>query len=229
MIKYLSSSIGKKQLVALSGFALVLFLLVHLLGNFAIFIGPEALNEYSKKLHSLGPLLWVARLGLIGVFFLHFGLVGLLVYENLKARGGSYSKPLHKKTRSLFTKTMRVSGVIVFLYIGFHLYDYTFTPHSEAISTVRGEFLGLYGHVYNSFLNPLRSLFYIFTMFAIGFHLIHGVQSVIQTFGFNHQTYTPIIKKSSWVVAMIISVGFSSIPVFVMLHNHFGWSIKGVS
>ena len=228
IFKYLNSSIGKKQLVAISGLALVMFLLVHLLGNFTMYVGPEAINEYSKKLHSLGPLLWVARLGLIGVFFLHFGLVGLLVYENIKARKHRYHKPLHKKTRSLFTKTMRISGVIVFAYVGVHLVDYTFTPHTEALSTVRGEYLGLYGHVYNSFLNPLRALFYIIAMFSIGFHLIHGVQSVLQTFGFNHETYTPIIMKTSWVVALLIAIGFSSIPIYVNLHNYFNWSIAGV-
>jgi len=73
--------------------------------------------------------------------------------------------------------------------------------------------------VYNSFLNPLRSLFYIATMIAISFHLVHGVQSLIQTFGFYHDVYTPIIKKSAVVIAVIVGAGFSSIPLYVILHN----------
>ena len=182
MLSYLKSSIGKKQLVAVSGLGMVVFLIVHLLGNLLVFVGPEALNEYAKKLHSLGPLLWVARLGLLATFFLHFGLVIHLIIQNKKARKNSYSTPLHKKTRSLFTQTMKLSGVIIFLYIGIHLYDFTFTKHTPDISSINGVYYGLYGHLYNYFLNPLRSIFYVLAMISIGFHLVHGVQSVLQTF-----------------------------------------------
>ena len=92
-------------------------------------------------------------------------------------------------------------------------------------SVIDGQYLGLYGHVYNYFLNPLRSVFYVVSMFAIGFHLVHGVQSVMQTFGFYHDVYTPLIEKASWGVAMFLAVGFSSIPIYVLLHNANQWSI----
>lgn len=226
MISYLRSSIGKKQLVAVSGLAMVLFLIAHLLGNLLVFLGPEAINSYAKKLHDLGPLLWVARLGLIATFIVHFGLVINLVIQNKKARMTGYSTALHKNTRSLFTKTMRVSGLLIFIYIGVHLYDFTFTPHTPDISTINGVYYGLYGHLYNYFLNPIRSLFYILVMFSIGFHLVHGVQSVLHTFGFYHEVYTPLIKKMSWVVASFLAIGFSLIPVYVILHNSLGWSIS---
>ena len=195
MRQYLSSSLGKKQLIAISGIALVLFLVAHLLGNLLVYSGPEALNAYAEKLHSLGPLLWVARLGLLAMFLTHFLLIILLVIQNKKARDVGYHQPLHKKTRSVFTQTMRFSGLLIFVYIGWHLYDYTFTPHSMANSVINGEFYGLYGHVYNSFLHYGRAAFYIVSMCAIGFHLVHGVQSLVQTFGFNHPVYTPLIKK----------------------------------
>lgn len=227
MVNYFKSKIGQKQLVAVSGISLVLFLIAHVLGNFNMFIGPEAMNGYAKSLKSLGggSVIWIARLGLLSMFVIHFGLVFYLILENIKARGSSYSKPLHKKTRSLFTKLMRFSGLIVFLYIIFHLIDYTFTPHTELNSTVDGHYLGLYGHVYNSFLNPIRSLWYIIAMISISMHLIHGVQSVVQTFGFHHAVYTPLVVKFSWSVAIFIGIGFSSVPVYVLLHHYNNWSI----
>lgn len=225
MLGYLSTSIGKKQLVAVSGLAMVFFLVAHLLGNLLVFSGPEALNSYAEKLHSLGPLLWVARIGLLGMFFLHFTLIAVLAIQNKRARAQAYSVPLHKTTRSFFTKSMRVSGVIVFAYIVIHLLDFTFTPHTIDNSMIDGEFYGLYGHLYNYFLNPIRSVFYILAMVSIGMHLIHGVQSVVQTFGFNHTTYTPLIKKASMGVAAVLVLGFSSIPVYVLLHDALNWSI----
>ena len=225
MKKFILSLVGIKQLVALSGLAMVGFLIAHLLGNFLIFSGPIAINNYAYKLHSLGPVLWVARIGLLAMFLLHFSLVIYLVIVNKRARNGSYAVPIHKKTRSIFTQTMRYSGLLIFIYIIVHLLDFTFIPHTVDNSVIDGVYYGLYGHVYNYFLNPIRSIFYIVTMFAIGFHLVHGVQSVLQTFGFYHKLYTPIIVKSSWIIAVIVALGFSSIPVYVCLHNYLGWEI----
>ncbi|RAP29462.1 succinate:quinone oxidoreductase [Candidatus Marinamargulisbacteria bacterium SCGC AG-343-D04] len=225
MINYLKTSIGQKQLVAISGLGMVFFLIAHLLGNFLIFLGPQAINDYSDKLHDLGPLLWVARIGLIVIFLMHFSLVVYLTMKNKKARPVEYVKPLHKKTRSIFTATMRISGVLIFVYIFWHLYDYTLTPHSMDNSVINGEYYGLYGHVYNSFLNPIRSVFYILVMFSIGFHLIHGVYSVLQTFGFSHKVYSPVIKKTTVTLAILLSLGFSSIPVYVLIHNNLNWSL----
>ena len=90
---------------------------------------------------------------------------------------------------------------------------------------VKGEFLGLYGHVYNSFLNPLRSFWYVLAMFSVGFHLIHGFQSVIQTMGINHPVYTPLFKKMSWALGALVAIGFSSIPIYVAIHHYLNWSI----
>ncbi len=225
MIQYIKSSLGQKQLIAVTGIGMVLFLIAHLIGNLLIFKGPDALNDYSKTLHDLGALLWVARIGLLAFFLIHFMLVAKLVIQNIKARAHAYSMPLHKSTRSLFTKLMRYSGVIIFVYIFWHLYDYTFTPPSMDNAVIDGVYYGLYGHLYNSFLNPIRSVFYIVTMFAIGAHLIHGVHSVIQTFGFNHPVYTPMSKKVSWALAAVIALGFSAIPLYVVVHHQLNWSI----
>ena len=99
MFRYLKSSIGRKQIIAVSGLAMVGFLIAHLSGNFLIFKGPEALNDYSDFLHSLGGLLWVARIGLIVAFVAHFGLIIQLVIENRKARGSHEKVYMQKNSR----------------------------------------------------------------------------------------------------------------------------------
>jgi len=216
---YLSSSIGKKQIVAITGLMMAMFLITHLSGNLLMFKGPQALNSYSQMLHDLGGILWVARIGLLGAFVAHFSFTIALVIQNRKARGQSYSTSVNKKTRSFTARLMPFSGGILFAYIVIHLLDFTFTDVTVVNAMVNGEFLGLYGLVYNEFMNPFDSLFYIVAMMSVGFHLTHGIQSVMQTYGFNHPVYTPLIKKISVVLGSVIAVGFSSIPVYVLIHS----------
>ena len=216
---YLSSSIGKKQIIAITGLMMAMFLITHLSGNLLMFKGPQALNSYSQMLHDLGGVLWVARIGLLGAFVAHFSFTIALVIQNRKARGQSYSTSVNKKTRSFTARLMPFSGGILFAYIVIHLLDFTFTDVTAVNAMVNGEFLGLYGLVYNEFMNPFDSLFYIAAMMSVGFHLTHGIQSVMQTYGFNHPVYTPLIKKISVVLGSVIAVGFSSIPVYVLIHS----------
>ena len=170
-------------------------------------------------LHDLGGVLWLARIGLIVSFVAHFLFISLLVIQNRKARGVDYSIPVRGSKRSLSTQSMRVSGVIIFVYIFWHLYDYTFTAATPQNALINGDYLGLYGLLYNSFLNPFRSLFYIVAMVAIGMHLTHAIQSVFQTFGLYHPHYTPFIKRTSVIFGVLIALGFSSIPIYVMVNG----------
>ena len=221
---YISSSIGKKQIVAITGLMMVGFLIAHLSGNLLIFKGPDAINSYAEMLHSLGGLLWVARIGLIVAFLGHFSFTIALVIQNKRARGGSYSMDINPKTRSLSTRLMPYTGLILFAYVVVHLIDFTFTSASQTNAVVNGEFLGLYGLMYNHFAKPMASLFYIIAMAAVGFHLTHGIQSVMQTYGFNHPVYSPLIKKGSVALGCLIAVGFSSIPVHILLLSFLGVS-----
>jgi succinate dehydrogenase / fumarate reductase cytochrome b subunit len=214
--QYLASSIGKKQIVSITGLALVLFLIAHLAGNFLIFSGPESYNAYSESLKNLGPLLWIARIGLIVMFFLHFPLAIILAKQNKKARTLEYDQKLHPDTRSLSTRFMPISGAILLLYIVSHLLDFTFTHPDTSNALVNGQNLGLYGLVFNTFLSPISSLWYIIAMAAVGFHLAHAIQSVFQTFGFYHRVYSPVVKQVSVGLGIAISLGFSSIPICVL-------------
>lgn len=217
--EYLSSSIGKKQIVAVTGLMMVGFLIAHLSGNFLIFKGPDAINNYAKMLHDLGGLLWVARIGLIIAFVAHFSFTIALVIQNRRARGVSYSTEINKRTRSLSTKLMPYSGLLLLTYVIVHLLDFTFTSANSNNSVVNGEFLGLYGLIFNHFSKPFASLFYIVSMGAVGFHLTHGIQSVMQTYGFYHPFYTPLIKKGSIILGCLIAIGFSSIPIYILFQS----------
>jgi len=209
------SSIGKKQIVAVTGLMLLMYLVLHLSGNLLIYAGPEALNAFSAGLHSVGPLLYVAHFSLFVIFMTHIVMTVLVVKENKKARGTQYIVNAPRVKRSLSTRLMPYTGSILFFFLLFHLLDYTFTDHHGVASMVNDVDLGLYGLVYNSFLNPIRSIGYVLAMMSIGFHLTHGIQSVVQTFGFNHPVYTPLIKKVGVVVGLVFAIAFSSIPIYI--------------
>ena len=196
---------------------LILFLISHLAGNLFIYGGPEAFNKYAETLKSLGPVLLVVELLLTLVFVVHIAFTAIVVIDNRRARPVQYAGGLASKERSLATRIMPYTGVILLVYIITHLCDFVFVDTMSAASVFDGQQLGLYGLVVHTFMNPFKVLWYIVAMMAVGFHLVHAVQSVMQTFGLNHPYYTPIIKKFSLVFGILIALGFSIIPLYVWL------------
>ena len=215
--RYFSSSIGKKQTVAVSGLLLILFLIAHLAGNLMIYRGPEAINIYSHTLHSFGLLIRLAEFGLAGIFLIHIIFTAMVVIENKKARPTSYHGTDGYPQRSLATRLMPYTGTILLVYVISHLFDFTIADPNGADAFVNGQNLGLYGLIVNEFSNPYAVLWYLVAMAAVGFHLVHAVQSLCQTFGWNHPTYTPIVKKISMGFGILISLAFASIPLYVWL------------
>jgi succinate dehydrogenase / fumarate reductase cytochrome b subunit len=95
-----------------------------------------------------------------------------------------------------------------------HLKDYTLAEQHSAASVVNGQNLGLYGLMANSFKSPVRVIGYLIALFSVGFHLAHGIQSVFQSFGLNHKTYTPLVQTVSTAIGVLFAVAFASIPVY---------------
>jgi succinate dehydrogenase / fumarate reductase cytochrome b subunit len=218
----LNSSIVKKQIVAITGLMMVGFIVAHMAGNWLILVGPEAFNGYAAKLQSLGAILWIMRLGMIAAFVLHIYFTIRLTGENHAARGGRYHAAGDRGRTTFVKKTMIYSGVLVLAFVLIHLKDYTLTEHAgqaTVIPTVNaGKSLGLYGLVWNSFLlseHWWRPLLYVVAVCCVGAHLSHGVQSLVQTVGFFHERYTPLIQKISIALGVIVAVGFSVIPIYV--------------
>ena len=129
----LGSSVGQKYLMALSGVGLFGFIVVHMLGNLTILAGPAAINEYAAKLHSMGPLLWIARIGLLGMVGVHIWAAVRLTRDNRKARSVQYEGVVdpvdrHRKSKIVSTyasRTMIYSGLIIAAFALFHIAHFT--------------------------------------------------------------------------------------------------------
>ncbi len=214
---YQKSSIGKKQIVAVTGLILILFVCGHLLGNLFIFVGPEAFNHYAAKLAGLRPGLYVVEAGLTIMFVVHLMLTLSIAHENAAARPVKYqvSNPGASKTHS--SCLMPLSGSVLLIFVLWHLWDFTFSNHDGLRSVLSdGVNYGLYGVVVNSFKDPLHSILYILSMAAVGLHLSHGLQSVVQTFGLSDGKFLPVMKKISFVFGFSVAAIFSAIPMYVL-------------
>lgn len=213
------SSITKKQIVATTGLMLVLFLIGHLAGNLLIFLGPAKFNAYAAKLAGLRPGLYLVEVALAVVFLIHIFYTASIVLENIRARSQRYLIYKEKEKPSLAAKIMPFTGTLLLVFVIVHLFDFTFVDKEGPQSFINGVSYGLFGIVYNSFLDPLRSIFYVVAMGAVGFHLMHGIQSFAQTFGLNHPRYTPMIKNISSVLGFLVAFAFMSIPLCILYSN----------
>ena len=213
----LKSSIFRKQLSALTGLALVGFVIAHLAGNLFIFMGPEAFNEYAHSLQEMGhgKLVWIMRSGLFVAFLIHIIVTLSLAWENTQARATRYEVTQSHGNRKFATKVMKYTGGVMLIFIIFHLIDFTLAEKTGAGSMVDGVDLGLYGLVFNDFHNPIRVIGYIIAVSAVGLHLTHAIQSMCQTLGLNHEKYTPVIKKVSLTAGIVVAVMFSAIPLYI--------------
>ncbi|MSR88161.1 MAG: succinate dehydrogenase cytochrome b subunit [Candidatus Margulisbacteria bacterium] len=218
---YLNSSIGKKQVVAVSGVALVIFIILHLIGNLLIFKGPELFNTYAHALHSMGRLLQVMEIGLFLTFSVHIIFTIALIIENKNARGRAYAVTKNKN-RSFATQTMRYTGPLVLFFLILHLLDFTWSAPWPKTSIVNGQDLATYGMVFNALLNPMRAVVYIAAVCSLGFHLSHGVQSVFQSFGVVSASRPGPIRTISKGLGYIIAIGFSSIPLYINYIHYSG-------
>jgi len=221
LLKFWNSSIGKKWLVALSGLALLGFVIAHLIGNLQMFAGAEKINDYAKLLHSAGKFLWVARIGLLGFFVLHIAATLTLVRMNRAARPQSYQHTNHVQAR-ISTRTMALSGLTVLSFVIFHLLHYTLRVTDPRFRTVSegGQLEGLfdvYKMVVLGFQNPLISSFYILSVALLALHLSHGISSVFQTFGLESKRSARWVPAAGRTLSALIFAGYASIPAAVLI------------
>lgn len=222
--RLLTSSVAKKQIVALTGLALIGYILLHLLGNFMIFGGPDALNGYAEMLHALGPLLWAARVVLAAAAVIHIVFTVIIWFEDRASRPVGYTVSADFGSTTFAKKTMIYTGLLLFFFLFLHLWDFTFADKAGEASVVwRGndsESLGLFGVVWNSFLEPWRIVVYLLAVSCVGFHLSHGVQSFLQTLGLNNEGVLPKLERLSNLVGILVAVGYSFIPIYVVIRHY---------
>jgi succinate dehydrogenase / fumarate reductase, cytochrome b subunit len=215
---YLSSSIGRKQTVAVTGLLLIGYLIAHLAGNLLIFFGPGVFNAYAEKLAGLRPGLYLIEIALLAVFLMHISVTALLVHDNIRSRPVDYKIKGHKGDRSWAARLMPYTGTLILVFVVWHIYDFTLVDKEGARSMINGQSYGLYGIVYNSFTDPLHATLYIIAMISIGLHLYHGVESFLQTFGLKSEQKARGIESFSYWFAYVMTAGFCSVPIYVMVH-----------
>ncbi|MBU6183358.1 MAG: succinate dehydrogenase cytochrome b subunit [Verrucomicrobia bacterium] len=216
---WLFSSIGKKTVVAATGILLVAFVVGHLLGNLTIFLGPDALNSYAAKLHSLGPALWAIRAALLGILVAHIYFTMLLWKENHAARPQKYiaSNPVGT---TVFARTMRLSGLIVLAFVIFHLAHFTVRVVDPSFATMTTTLDGhkvhdVYRMVVTGFSNGPVVLVYVVGLFLLTFHLSHGIGSLFQTLGITNRRIRRTYEIGGRALAWALYAGYISIPVSI--------------
>ncbi len=215
LVHLLRSSIGKKYVVGAMGFLLCLYLMVHLFGNLMVYGGQEWFNTYAETLESL-PGLILIELGLAAIFLIHILFALWVTWGNWRSAGtvaGRYAVMATKGEKDVANTTMIYSGALTIAFLILHVLNVRF----DAALIGGGEpRYGLYGTLVFLFKHAWYSAFYIVCMIVLGAHLWHGVQSVPRTFGFQHPKYFPLILKFSKIFAVVMALGFSSIPLYVM-------------
>jgi succinate dehydrogenase / fumarate reductase cytochrome b subunit len=213
--RVLSSSVGSKLLIALTGLGLLIFLVGHLAGNLLFIVGPAAFNEYSHALIS-NPLVYAAEAGLLFIFLLHIYKTVRLYTGAKTARPVPYARKAwaggpSRKTWS--STTMILTGIITFGFVILHLRAFKFGAWYETTGGMRD----LYRLQLEIFSNPAYVAFYMMSMIVIGFHLWHGVSSAAQSLGIDHPQYTPKILWIGRAVAVLIAGGFFILPLYTYI------------
>lgn len=220
------TSIGAKALMAVTGIALMGFVVVHMVGNLQIFSEPEKINAYAHFLKSLGPGLWVARIGLLVIFVAHVWAAVRTSRASREARPVDYAFKKKDIATSYAARTMLMSGIIVALFLAYHLMHFTLgwvdingTYVSELpLYTLKDgtEVPDVYAMVIGSFQHPLISITYVIANLVLAMHLSHGAASLLQTLGFRSSENAATIKKFGLGFGAFVAVGNCSMPLAVL-------------
>ncbi len=213
LLESLNSSLGKKFIMAVTGICLILFLIIHLINNLTLFLGPEVFNNVVKNLETIKPLVRVVEVILLLIFIFHIFNGIRLWIENRQARPERYAVNGSSKNADVFSRTMVQTGSVIFVFLVVHLQTFWYAFNFGSPLTDLHKY---YEFVADSFKSYAYSGFYIAAMIILGVHLNHGFQSAFQTFGWNHKKYFSFIKILGAVYSIIMAVGFGSIPVYFL-------------
>ncbi|MCC6763756.1 MAG: succinate dehydrogenase cytochrome b subunit [Deltaproteobacteria bacterium] len=216
LVRFLSSSIGRKMLMGASGLLLLAFLLVHVAGNLVLFAGRDVFNGYSHHLVS-NPLIYVAELGLLALFAAHLVSGIAVTVRNRKARPDRYvvkGRAGGKSHKSVASSTMILSGIFLIAFVPLHLWTFKWGPiyPSPTDPAVRD----LHRLVIEEFHEPLEVAWYVGAMLIIGCHLWHAFASGLESLGVGDRDW---LRRTGNVLAVVVTVGFVVVPIAIWL----GW------
>jgi len=223
IVNLFESSLGKKYIMAVSGGALFLFVVAHLLGNLQIFLGSEAINRYGHFVQANKEILWPARLGLLAAVAMHLWSAVKLSAENKAARPMPYSD-WNPTAASYASRTMLMSGLIIAVFVIYHLLH--FTVQAKSINFTGQSFVAfrdakgrhdVYRMMVTGFSSPPVSGFYVLAMGLLCLHLSHGIGAMFQSVGWKNDVYGASLDRFAKVAAWLIFLGYVSIPIAVLL------------
>jgi succinate dehydrogenase / fumarate reductase, cytochrome b subunit len=205
-VRFVSSSIGKKAVMAVSGLMLLLFLCSHAAGNATIYMSRAVFQGYADELHSHPLIVIVFSTGIFLVFLVHIGLGLLLFLQNRQAGASRYNVSTRVVSNSLASKTMPYTGLCILLFVLIHVFGFAFGPADELIADTVKRLLGHFFY----------GLFYLVAFSALTLHLSHGFWSMLQTFGVNHPRYNGLIGKLTLIVPLFFLILFAGIVLYFM-------------
>ncbi|MDR3606129.1 MAG: succinate dehydrogenase cytochrome b subunit [Oligoflexia bacterium] len=216
------TTVAKKFIMALSGLALVGFVITHLLGNLTLYSHTdEPFNAYAFKLHSFGSLLLVAEVGLVAIFLTHivYGLTAKKTSLSARPKGYRVWRSKGGETPSnISSRNMAISGSILLAFVLLHVWQFRFGPAIEAgyVTTMHGEQArDLHRLIVETFKNPAWVAVYVAAMLFLGLHLRHGFWSAFQSAGLTRHNTTVKLRIFGGLLAAALTVGFLFIPVYI--------------
>jgi succinate dehydrogenase / fumarate reductase cytochrome b subunit len=211
---FLRSTLGLKIVMAVTGLILFGFVVAHMIGNLQVYLGPEAMDHYAVFLRSFlhGSGLWIARAVLLTAFVLHVWSATVLTLVNRAARPVGY-REVQRRESTYASRTMRWSGVLLLLFIVYHLMHFTFGVHAVHPQFVHGE---VFHNFVTGFQNPVASAVYIVGMLVLGLHLYHGAWSFMQTLGLSHPRYDHLRYAVAIFLTVVVVAANISFPVAVL-------------
>ncbi len=218
LFSHFQSSVGSKVVMALTGLGLAGYVIFHLLGNLQVFEGPHALNSYAAFLREMPILLWAARIGLLSIAVVHIVLAIQLSLRNRRARPTAYAIREYRQA-SFASRTMAVSGVVLVLFIVFHLLHLTagvIDPSSSERVDAEG-YRDVYGRLMYAFRNPFIVGLYIAGQLGLGLHVSHAISSSLQSLGLEHAAVNRLFKSAGPAVALLVVLGNVAIILAIFL------------
>ncbi|MCP4292069.1 MAG: succinate dehydrogenase cytochrome b subunit [bacterium] len=215
------SSVGKKVITGITGLALFGFVAVHLIGNLTLFIGPGAFNEYAHFLETAvhGGLIYAFEAVLIPIFLFHIISAFTVAWTDRRAArkvGYKSMKNAGGKSRKSFSSTTMIyTGILVMFFVVGHIFLFKFADHEVDANGVKN----LYKTVVTTFKGVGFTAFTVLVMILLGFHLRHGFWSAFQSIGWANDKYLPILEKLALVFAILLTIGFVIIPVYLFLNG----------
>jgi succinate dehydrogenase / fumarate reductase cytochrome b subunit len=214
------STIGKKIIMALTGALLFGFVVIHMLGNWQVFIGSDALNEYAVLLKSKALILWGFRIGLLVLAVLHVWEAITLTLANRAAAPEKYADAKSLGT-TWASRAMTVSGVIVLGFIIFHLLHFTLRTVPGSPEYFQHDEKGrhdVYGMVVHAYKNPIIVVIYVLSVGLLSAHLSHGLQSMFRSLGLSDRRYLPLQVWFARAFAALIFLGMSAVPISIFFN-----------